>query len=141
MEPCLLGRVLPEQMCLMGSQMTHLLTLNINSGIVPDVWPDAASPRNSEGSPNRWTRFTRWLRPGLGVKRWMALGVLGTALIGLGVAVLVLDYYRHNPESELLTLLSMRSLPRWLRATVLSISGISLLSLAVYRMNRALLAP
>jgi uncharacterized cofD-like protein len=128
-------------MCVDRLFQASLLTLYINSGIVPDVWSDTPSPGDSEGSPKRWTRFTRWLKPGLGVKRWMGLGVIGTALIGLGVAVLLLDYYRNHPESNLLAMLSMRNLPRWLRAAVLSLSGIGLLVVAVYKMNQALLEP
>jgi hypothetical protein len=71
----------------------------------------------------------------------MGLGIIGTALIGLGVAVLLLDYYRNHPESSLLAVLSMRDLPRWLRAVVLSFSGIGLLVAAMYKLNQALLEP
>ena len=36
----------------------------------------------------------RWLIPGLGVKRWLIVTLAGTTLIGIGVAILVLDIYR-----------------------------------------------
>ena len=40
--------------------------------------------------------LTRWLIPGLGVKRWMALVLFGTTVISLGVADILLDFYRES---------------------------------------------
>ena len=57
----------------------------------------------------------KWLGPGLGMKRWMALMVIGTAILGLGLSVLVLDIYRNASEHwfvEVLGWLSLRFLPR-----------------------------
>lgn len=89
----------------------------------------------------RWRQFWRWFQPGLGVKRWLLLLVLGTALIGLGLALFLLQIYRAYPESELLQILSLQALPRELRIAVLVLAGIGLLLWAVFRLNRALLAP
>ncbi len=95
-----------------------------------------------EGKLRRqWRQIVRWFQPGLGVKRWLGLMVVGTALIGLGLAILLLDYYRAHPDSPWLYLLSLRALPRWLRATLLGTTGIALLLTAVVRLNRTLLAP
>lgn len=67
--------------------------------------------------------------------------IIGTALIGLGVALVLLDYYRAHPDSTLLFYLSLQALPRWLRAALLSIGGFAALLFAVVRLNRSLLAP
>ncbi len=93
------------------------------------------------GSAVRWWRFMRWLKPGLGVKRWLVMMVVGTALIGLGLAVLLLDIYRAYPESSWLALFSLYGLPRWLRVLVLTTAGFGVLLLAVFSLNRTLLAP
>jgi len=77
----------------------------------------------------------------LGVKRWLALLVLGTAILGLGVAIVLLDVYRANPHSELLAIISMAALPRVLRALVLGSLGVVIMIYAVIRLNRSLLAP
>lgn len=98
-------------------------------------------PTSSGPSRARWRHLWRWFQPGLGVKRWLGLMVLGTALIGLGLALLLLQIYRASPDSELLYFLSLQVLPRWLRVALFSLSGIGLLLLAVIRLNRALLAP
>jgi uncharacterized cofD-like protein len=97
-------------------------------------------PQANNGN-HRWRLFWRWFEPGLGVKRWLVLMVMATALIGLGLAILLLDYYRLHPDSTWLYLVSLRALPRWARAVLLGLAGLSVLGLAIFRLNRALLMP
>lgn len=80
----------------------------------------------------------RWLTPGIGVKRWMAVMVLGMTLSALGLAQL-LGEIRVAPGSPLayLTLQFLGPLPRGL---VLDVVGIGLMALGLMRINRALLA-
>jgi uncharacterized cofD-like protein len=86
-------------------------------------------------------RYLRWFQPGLGVKRWLRLMVLSTALIGLGVAVILLDIYRAYPSSPWLKILSLSALPRALRAVIIGGSGALLLIFSAIRLNRSLMAP
>ena len=96
----------------------------------------------SKGRPRgRWHQLWRWFEPGLGVKRWLGLMVLGTALIGVGLALFLLHIYRVYPDSIVLQLLSLEMLPRWLRVAIFSTAGVCVLLLAAIRLNRALLAP
>ncbi len=67
--------------------------------------------------------------------------ILGTALIGLGLAVLLLDYYRSHPDSSFLALMSLSTLPRLARAFVLGAIGTTLLVIGLVKLNRVLLAP
>lgn len=67
--------------------------------------------------------------------------ILGTALIGLGLAYILLDLYRANPDSDFLAAVSLTVLPRWARALLLGAAGIGLLVLGGLRLNRTLLAP
>lgn len=86
-----------------------------------------------------------WLVPGLGVKRWIAVILAGTTLIGLGFAVLLLDAYRTAPDSSrwtpILAFLSLRFLPRILRALLLGGVGLALVWFGTWRLNRSLLKP
>ncbi len=89
-------------------------------------------------------RKLRWLLPGLGVKRWLLLILLGTTLLGLGFAVLVLDVYRNAPDTwwlPILSYLSLRFLARPLRALIFGGIGLALVGWGVWGLNRALLAP
>lgn len=102
--------------------------------------------KNGHASDRKRTSYVigqilRWLQPGLGVKRWLLLMVAGTALIGLGLAIVLLDMYRAHPDLTFLYYLSLRPLPRVLRALILGGSGLGVLLLAIWRMNRNLLAP
>ena len=117
------------------------LTAPGNSGIVTVVHAQSGSRNGKARTGGRWRRVLRWFEPGLGLKRWLALMVLGTALIGLGLAILLLDIYRAHPDSPWLAVLSLRALPRWVRALLFGGSGVFLLVLAVVKLNRSLLAP
>ena len=75
------------------------------------------------------------------MKRWFVIMILGMALIGLGAAVLLLDIYRAHPDSPWLAVLSMRALPRWLRAVLLGVVGFGAVAFAMFRLSRTLLAP
>lgn len=85
-----------------------------------------------------------WLAPGLGVKRWVFVILIGTTLIGLGFAILVLDVYRNAPDSwwlPFLSFLSLRFLARPLRAIIFGGLGLGLVWLGIWGLNRALLKP
>ena len=88
--------------------------------------------------------FTRWLTPGLGVKRWLAMILFGTTLVGLGFAVLILDIYRTAPETwwlPIISALSLRFLDRALRGIIFGGSGVFLILFGILGLNRSLLRP
>jgi uncharacterized cofD-like protein len=130
------GVIIPTGRLPRYSRSTGALTLRFISGIVVRV-----ALKDTAVQGDRWRQIKRWLKPGLGVKRWLLILVIGTALIGLGLAVLLLEYYRTHPDAPLLALISLRALPRWTRALALGSVGLGLMLLAIIRLNRALLAP
>lgn len=87
----------------------------------------------------------RWLRPGLGVKRWFFFIMMGITLLGLGFAVILIDLYRtDSTDPALLTILSYASLrffPRFWRAVIFGGSGIGMVIYGIYQLNRSLLRP
>lgn len=87
----------------------------------------------------------RWLAPGLGIKRWFFFVLGGITFLGLGLSVLLLDFYRTQSTNEtLLTILayaSLRFLPRALRVLIFGGIGVGLLAFGLYRLNRSLLRP
>ena len=119
----------------------YSLTLLPPSGIVEGVQSKTNETSSNGNSRHGWRLLARWLEPGLGVKRWLLLMVLGAALIGLGVAVILLDLYWANPNSPLLSAVSLRVVPHNIRAILLGGVGTGILVYAVFRLNRALLAP
>ncbi len=104
--------------------------------------------KNNEIWHRRLIKFVsgslRWLIPGLGVKRWLGLVLLGTTLIGVGLAVLILDFYRNAPETWWLPLLSaasLRILARPVRALIFGGIGAGFILYGLWGMNRALMEP
>jgi uncharacterized cofD-like protein len=100
---------------------------------------------------NRWKRFWlrlkmefRWLAPGTGYKRWLFLSILGAMLLGLGLAVIVLEYYR-STTSEVLTpilaFLSLRFLDRPIRFLLFGGLGFIVILTGIWGANRSLLKP
>jgi uncharacterized cofD-like protein len=85
-----------------------------------------------------------WLTPGLGVKRWIFVILVGTTLIGLGFAVLIMDVYRTAPDTwwlPILSFLSLRFLTRPLRALIFGGIGLALIWYGTVGLNQALLQP
>src|SRR4030042_5856892 len=89
-------------------------------------------------------KFSAWLRPGLGVKRWFFLIILGTTFLGMGLGVVLLNVYRTAPDTWWLPVLSaasLRFLPRYLRAIIFGGVGISLISIGIWELNRSIITP
>jgi uncharacterized cofD-like protein len=89
-------------------------------------------------------QFAPWLRPGLGIKRWLFLIMLGTTMLAVGFAYLLLDFYRSAPDnwvSTVLAFISLQSFPRVLRAIIYGGSGVAFVLIGIYQINRSLLLP
>jgi uncharacterized cofD-like protein len=88
--------------------------------------------------------FLRWLVPGLGVKRWIILILLGTTLIGVGFAIIILDIYRSAPDTwwlPIISFASLRILSRPIRALIFGALGAGLVIGGIWGLNRSILAP
>lgn len=89
-------------------------------------------------------RTLRWFVPGIGVKRWVLVILLGTTFLGVGFAVLILDVYRTAPETwwlPILSVLSLRFLDRTLRGIIFGSIGVALVIFGIIKLNRTLLKP
>ena len=96
---------------------------------------DQLSP--SSKSSSRWQRLRahpnwKWLTPGIGVKRWLALFLLGVTLLSLAFAFILVDVYRSadSPDARYDQ-----------RALVVGVLGMAAVSIAVYRLSRSILSP
>ena len=101
-------------------------------------------PSERGSQEKRGARVLKWLAPGLGVKRWLIPILLGTTLIGVGMAVVILDVYRKAPNTWWLPyfdMFSLRDLARPVRAFIFAILGTLLVLTGIYGLNRSLLAP
>ena len=87
----------------------------------------------------------RWLRPGIGVKRWLGVAFLGLTGLALAGALAIRALYRevdvHGPAQALISLITLQFLSYWVRAAVVLGLGIFLFAYGSYRVVRALLGP
>lgn len=104
----------------------------------------ARKPQPARPGQGLW-EFIRWFRPGLGIKRWFLLVLAGITLLGVGLAILLLELYRTDSTSQpLLTFLSyvsLRFLPRLLRAVIFGGLGVGCVVYGILQLNRSLLRP
>ena len=87
----------------------------------------------------------RWLTPGIGVKRWLAVVFLGEFALALAGAFALRQVYREvevtGPFQAGIYLVTLQFLPYWARATALVIAGLALFLYGSFRVVRALLGP
>src|SRR6185503_16190852 len=85
----------------------------------------------------------RWFAPGLGVKRWFFVVLAGITLLGVGLAILLINLYRTDSTNPVLlntlSLLALRFLPRFLRGLIFGGLGIGLVAYGIFQLNRSLL--
>jgi uncharacterized cofD-like protein len=86
-----------------------------------------------------------WLRPGIGVKRWLAVAFVGLTALALAGALALRQLYREvdvvGPVQAAISILTLQFLPYWVRAAVLLAAGAGLFAFGSYRVVRALLGP
>jgi uncharacterized cofD-like protein len=89
--------------------------------------------------------LTRWFQPGLGVKRWFLLVLLGITMLGIGLALFLLEIYRTNSSNNVFLAVlyysSLSFLPRELRIFMFAAIGVGLVIYGILRLNRSLLRP
>lgn len=89
-------------------------------------------------------QLTRWLYPGLGVKRWLGLILAGITLLAVGLGIFLLDIYRTAPDTWWLPLISaasLRFLARPLRVFIFGGIGLGIITLGIWGLNRSILIP
>lgn len=74
------------------------------------------------------------------VKRWLALLLAGTSIVGLGVAYLLRDIYVSWTFPPVFYYLTLQFIPRAVRGLLFGLLGFGAIAVAIYRLNRSLLA-
>ena len=84
----------------------------------------------------------RWLRPGLGVKRWLVVVFVGLLFLALALALLLRAVYRdvtiEGPLQGLVSAITLQWLPYEARGAILATLGVGLFVVGSWRLMRAL---
>src|SRR5260370_17383886 len=86
-------------------------------------------------------RLLELLLPGLRIKRWFGLTLIGLVVLALGLAYLFVELYRSVPLPEEAAYLTLQFVPRWLRGLIFVLAGASVTALALIPLNRSLPPP
>ncbi len=98
----------------------------------------ASTPERKRAGRRPWQQ---WLLPGLGVKRWLVLLLLGVTLLGIGLAFVLVEVYQGGYLPPVLDALTLQPVPRPMRAFVLGAPGLAAAAYAVARLSKELLEP
>ena len=82
----------------------------------------------------------KWLYPGMRVKRWLALLLVGTTILALGFAYLLRSIYDTWTFPSVFYYLTLQFIPRELRALLFGLIGLGAVVVAIVQLNRSLLA-
>ncbi|MBN1681601.1 MAG: YvcK family protein [Anaerolineae bacterium] len=83
----------------------------------------------------------KWLTPGLHIKRWLVLLMLGIAILAVGFAQVIVALYRSSELPPLLHTVTLRFLPLGARIGVSAVIGLGVILLALYKLNKSILGP
>jgi uncharacterized cofD-like protein len=89
----------------------------------------------------QWRSIRKLLTPGLGIKRWLILLGFGIAAVATAFAQLIIDLYRTEPLPGILYYLTLQFLPSYVRIIVGVVVGGAAIIIALYNLNRSILAP
>jgi uncharacterized cofD-like protein len=81
---------------------------------------------------------TRWLTPGMGIKRWLVVLFIGITILALGFGLFLRDLYGISGYPTMIRVLALQFWPRWLRAGLFGLVGLSTIGFSLYRINRAM---
>ena len=84
--------------------------------------------------------LTKWMYIGLHIKRWLILLVLSVAIMGLGFAYLLREFYLTYTFPEWTFYATLQFIPRWARGLLFVGSASALTLFAGWRLNRSLAA-
>jgi uncharacterized cofD-like protein len=91
------------------------------------------------------TRWRSWLRPGVGIKRWLLVVLLGELLLAVGLVVFIRQQGRAfapgTPGDSVISLVSLQFLPDWARPLLLLAAGAVVVGFGLWRFMRAVVEP
>jgi len=84
--------------------------------------------------------FLKWLYPGMHIKRWLALLMLGVAIMALGIAYILREAYVSYTFPSFIYYLTLQFIPRFWRGIMFMVASVGLILFALWHLNSSLLS-
>ncbi|MBN9493476.1 YvcK family protein [bacterium] len=81
----------------------------------------------------------KWLYPGMHIKRWLLLLLIGVCLMGLGISYVLREAYLTYTLPGAFYYITLQFIPRWARGVLFMALSLSTVALATWRLNQSLL--
>ncbi len=81
----------------------------------------------------------KWLYPGMHIKRWLLLLLLGVCLMALGIAYILREAYMSYTFPGVFYYLTLQFIPRWTRGALFITLSLSTIWVAIWKLNESLL--
>jgi len=88
-------------------------------------------PRQPDRIDNEWLHL---LLPGIGVKRWLAVAILGVVVLGVGGFLALESLSIIAPIRSVAYWITLHFLPLWQRGLLLALFGLCLIAIGVWRL-------
>ncbi|MBI2864403.1 MAG: YvcK family protein [Chloroflexi bacterium] len=87
-----------------------------------------------------WENALKWLIPGMRVKRWLLLLIIGIVIISLGFAYFLREVYESYTFPNTVYYVTLQFLNRYVRGAIFLLGGVGLVAMAILRLNRSVLS-
>jgi uncharacterized cofD-like protein len=81
----------------------------------------------------------RWLYPGMHIKRWLLLLLLGVCLMGLGISYVLREAYLQYTFPGTFYYITLQFVPRWARGLLFMTLSLTTVGIATWKLNQSLL--
>src|SRR5688572_24476612 len=117
----------------------------VSDAILPDVRGERESSATC-GGEMELRSWRTWLRPGMLIKRWVILAMVGIIVISLGLAMGLAWAYRSyywqlESTSGVVRFLTLQFIPHPYRELVLIVPGIAMLGFGLWKLGHAVIGP
>ena len=86
-------------------------------------------------------KFWTLLLPGMHIKRWLLMLLVGIIFIALGVAYVQVQLYRTYPMPAIFNTLTLQFVPRLVRALIFGVLGLLLVAVSFVKLGERLFRP
>jgi uncharacterized cofD-like protein len=85
--------------------------------------------------------FLKWFYPGMHIKRWLALTIIGVAMMTFGLSYIVREAYLTGfTLPDFMYYVTFQFIPRYVRGAAYMLGALSLILFSIYKLNQSLVS-